>query len=85
MQPQILKTLVLWSDRVVTDTLLEVQIFDSEEEARRWLRECPHHLGDSYPKLVPNIPVSSPFLLLENLQKTALSKGQYGQYGQYGQ
>jgi hypothetical protein len=53
------KTLILWYDREVKDTLLEVQVFDTEKEARQHL-SLKKHDQTLYPKIVNNIPVSFP-------------------------
>ena len=46
---------ILWYDKEVKDTLMEIQIFNNEEEARKFLKEAQSHI--SYPKIVPNISV----------------------------
>lgn len=48
-------TAILWYDKEVQDTLLEIQIFNSEEEARKFLKEAQSE--DSYAKIVPNLSV----------------------------
>lgn len=54
------QTLVLWYDREVKDTLLEVQVFHTESDARHHLANSPHDKKTLYPKIVNNIPVSFP-------------------------
>ena len=49
-------TAVLWYDKEVKDTLVEIQIFNSEEEAREFLK-CSGGEQDCYPKIVPNINI----------------------------
>lgn len=46
---------ILWYDKEVKDTLMEIQIFNNEEEARKFLKEARSHI--SYPKIVPNMSV----------------------------
>ena len=48
-------TPILWYDKEVKDTLMEIQIFNSEEEARKFLKKAESFT--SYPKIVPNISV----------------------------
>lgn len=48
-------TAILWYDKEVKDTLLEIQIFNSEEEARNFLKEAQSE--DCYAKIVPGISV----------------------------
>lgn len=48
-------TAILWYDKEVKDTLVEIQIFNSEEEAREFLGCSPAAQIDSYPKIVSNI------------------------------
>ena len=46
---------ILWYDKEVKDTLLEIQIFNNEEEARKFLKKAESFV--SYPKIIPNISV----------------------------
>ena len=46
---------ILWYDKEVKDTLMEIQIFNSEEEARKFLKDAQSFV--SYPKIVPNLSV----------------------------
>lgn len=48
---------VLWYDKQVKDTLLEIQVFTSEEEAREFLKGSQTDRDEYYPKIVPNINV----------------------------
>lgn len=48
-------TAILWYDKEVKDTLVEIQIFNSEEEAREFLKEAKSF--DTYPKIVSNLSV----------------------------
>jgi hypothetical protein len=48
-------TAILWYDKEVKDTLMEIQIFNNEEEARKFLKDAKSF--ESYPKIVPNISV----------------------------
>lgn len=46
---------ILWYDKEVKDTLMEIQIFNNEEEARKFLKDAQSFV--SYPKIVPNLSV----------------------------
>lgn len=46
-------TAILWYDKEVKDTLMEIQIFNNEEEARKFLKSAQSF--EAYPKIVPNI------------------------------
>jgi hypothetical protein len=46
---------ILWYDKEVKDTLMEIQIFNSEEEARKFLKDAQSFV--SYPKIIPNLSV----------------------------
>jgi hypothetical protein len=48
-------TAILWYDKEVKDTLMEIQIFNNEEEARKFLKDAQSFV--SYPKIVPNLSV----------------------------
>jgi len=46
---------ILWYDKEVKDTLMEIQIFNNEEEARKFLKDAKSF--EAYPKIIPNLSV----------------------------
>lgn len=46
---------ILWYDKEVKDTLMEIQIFNNEEEARKFLKSAESFV--CYPKIVSNLSV----------------------------
>lgn len=54
-------TAILWYDKEVKDTLLSIDVFETEEKARGHLRklrlESPGLFSNAHPRIAPRLPV----------------------------